>query len=179
MRLTHDRVAFTLVELLTVIAIMAILAGILLPAIHIMRRSAMTRDVESEIHKLVMALDTYKGAQGAYPADALGSYEKNGSTATDWPGQASLDTATMVTRLRAEKLFQFDPERLQGGIYYDRFMDLDEPSANSGFYRYDVIKKGRKVIVLSTGPNLEFDGFGTGAGDSDDITNVDKTDPLK
>jgi prepilin-type N-terminal cleavage/methylation domain-containing protein len=59
--------AFTLIELLAVIAIIAILAGLLLnTAGYIQKKGAMSR-AETEIAALTVALENYKTDNGDYP----------------------------------------------------------------------------------------------------------------
>ena len=59
--------AFTLIELLAVIAIIAILAGLLLnTAGYIQKKGAMSR-AETEIAALTVALENYKTDNGEYP----------------------------------------------------------------------------------------------------------------
>ena len=63
------RSAFTLIEMLTVIAIIGILAGILLPAVRLAQRVARKRVASAGIRNLQIALDQYQLDFGAYPPD--------------------------------------------------------------------------------------------------------------
>jgi prepilin-type N-terminal cleavage/methylation domain-containing protein len=65
------RAAFTLIELLTVISIIAILAGLLVglaPAAGVKMREARVR---AELNQLLVAIDEYKSKYGFYPPDGL------------------------------------------------------------------------------------------------------------
>lgn len=59
--------AFTLVELLTVIAIIAILAGMLLPVISAVKKKALVMRATAEMTDLVTAIQAYDQAYGRFP----------------------------------------------------------------------------------------------------------------
>ncbi|MCU0788173.1 MAG: type II secretion system GspH family protein, partial [Verrucomicrobia bacterium] len=63
------RPAFTLIELLVVISIIAILAGILLPAAMGVKNKAALKRVEGELGRVEQAIATYKIDKGFYPPD--------------------------------------------------------------------------------------------------------------
>jgi prepilin-type N-terminal cleavage/methylation domain-containing protein len=61
------RGAFTLVELLIVLAIIVVLIGILIPVVGKVRKSARTATVQNQLNVLVSQIENYHGDQGAYP----------------------------------------------------------------------------------------------------------------
>jgi prepilin-type N-terminal cleavage/methylation domain-containing protein len=61
------RRAFTLLELLVVISIIAGLAALLVPIISIARNAARTAKCKTLMAQISAALDTYKNASGSYP----------------------------------------------------------------------------------------------------------------
>ena len=61
--------AMTMVEMVTVIAIIAVLAGILLPALSKARQTARETRAASDIHQLEVALRMYAEDCGLYPPD--------------------------------------------------------------------------------------------------------------
>jgi prepilin-type N-terminal cleavage/methylation domain-containing protein len=63
----NNRKAFTLVELLVVIGIIAILAGLLLPAVNHMRRSAQIIGQKADFQTIASALEQYRADFGDYP----------------------------------------------------------------------------------------------------------------
>jgi prepilin-type N-terminal cleavage/methylation domain-containing protein len=62
--------AFTLVEMLVVISIIAVLAGMLLPAISSAKISAQKTQVKLEINQLATAIQNYDSAYGRFPVSA-------------------------------------------------------------------------------------------------------------
>ncbi len=67
-----QRNAFTLVEMLTVIIIIGILAGLMLVAFGAARTRARATTIKMEISQLDMALENYKQQYGDYPPDFAG-----------------------------------------------------------------------------------------------------------
>ena len=61
------RAAFTLVELLTVIAIIGILAALLLPVLSAVKRSAQKVKAQTEMQALATAIQAYDSAYGRFP----------------------------------------------------------------------------------------------------------------
>jgi len=59
--------AFTLVELLIVIAIIGVLAGFLFPVLKMVKAAQYKKVARGELEYLATALENYKGKYGAYP----------------------------------------------------------------------------------------------------------------
>jgi type II secretory pathway pseudopilin PulG len=62
-----NEMAFTLVELLTVIAIIVVLAALLLPAGALVKKHAIIHATQAQMAQLETAIDRYKSAYGFYP----------------------------------------------------------------------------------------------------------------
>lgn len=80
------KTGFTLVELLTVIAIIAILMGILFPTIGSAIESAKKAQAKNDTIQIVTAVKGYFTEYGKYPSVTGASYAtaSSGSNATDW-----------------------------------------------------------------------------------------------
>ena len=63
----HATKAFTLIELLMVIAIIGILAGILIPTVGAVRKQANIAASKSQISQYITAIQQFKGEYGYYP----------------------------------------------------------------------------------------------------------------
>lgn len=68
MNRTSRRKAFTLIELLTVMAIITLLIGILTPALGAARDKARTTAVRAQINAMEVGLESFQGDEGKYPA---------------------------------------------------------------------------------------------------------------
>lgn len=72
---TTDKRGFTLVELIIVVMIIAMLAGMVLPAVLRARGNAQVAQVATEIKALDAALSDFKATFGVYPPSSITLYE--------------------------------------------------------------------------------------------------------
>ncbi len=68
---SRDR-AFTLIEMLVVIAIIAILAALIFPAGEAIKKGATLRRARAELGQVELAINSYKAKYGHYPPDNAG-----------------------------------------------------------------------------------------------------------
>jgi prepilin-type N-terminal cleavage/methylation domain-containing protein len=101
------RRAFTLVELLVVISIIAVLAAFLIPVAGSVARSRKISVAQSELQQIETALENYKAKYGAYPPSNTNNpavnqlyYELSGTTnviAGGVPSYQTVDAASTVS----------------------------------------------------------------------------------
>lgn len=112
MKKNQDK-GFTLVELLIVIVILGILSAVVVVSVGGVRGSAQKRACEVEYRALVTAVETYRAAEGSYPAseaDLVDKYIKTQSTMWDYatatggyainaatPAKCSIDSNGVIT----------------------------------------------------------------------------------
>lgn len=60
---------FTLIELITVVAIIGVLAALTFPAVQTVRVNAARKKAKAELHRVQTAIDAYKAHHGFYPPD--------------------------------------------------------------------------------------------------------------
>ncbi len=79
------RRAFTLVELLTVIAIIGILTGLLLPAVQVVRESARRVACQNKIRQIAIGLENFHSQRNRYP---YGWNQEHGGGDSGWSWMA-------------------------------------------------------------------------------------------
>ena len=82
---TRTVCAFTLLELLSVIAIIGILAALLFPGFSAARRSATKAKTKVQFAQWTAAIESFRGEYGYYPLFDAGGLVNGGATATDHP----------------------------------------------------------------------------------------------
>jgi prepilin-type N-terminal cleavage/methylation domain-containing protein len=85
MKMIYNKKAFTLIELLMVIAIIGILAGILIPTVGAVRKQANIAASKVQLSNYVTAIQMFKGEYGFYPfADGADvNFQLNSGTNND------------------------------------------------------------------------------------------------
>jgi prepilin-type N-terminal cleavage/methylation domain-containing protein len=111
--------AFTLIELLTVIAIMGVLAALILPVMGAVKKHQYLYNTQAEMAQLETAIDRYKAAYGFYPpspttppaAGTPGSYvnqlyyELVGTTNNNNASYQTLDGSALIDVVQVPKAF--------------------------------------------------------------------------
>lgn len=142
--------AFTLVELLTVIAVIAIIAAFLLPLATTVKRQAYIHSTQAEMSQLETAIERYKSAYGFYPPGSVHGpltnqlyFELLGTTNISGSFQ-TLDGSALITPAEATTLF---------GV--SGFMNCNKPNADESAPRaQDFLPdmKTNQIAVFTTNP---------------------------
>lgn len=120
-----NKKGFTLVELLTVVAVISILIGILMPALNSSRIRAQRAEVKVTVKQLSQALKAYETDEGVFPPHGEGASE--GTIYTYWDealiNYLDGDTATSAAGGggSATQYFEFQEEFIEGSTYVDVF----------------------------------------------------------
>jgi len=129
---------FTIVELLTTLAIIAMLVGLLLPALSMVRNNARTAKQKAHFTSLDMALTAFRNDYGDYPP-------------SDWGTGLYMDPTYCGAQKLAEALLGWDLL----GFHPDSHWQADGRST-TGYYFYDVTnpydmdKRAGRYLELST-----------------------------
>lgn len=108
-RIQNDS-AFTLIELLTVIAIIGVLAALLFPVFSAVKKHALINHADAEMAQLETAIESYKAAYGFYPPSNTNNvainqlyYELTGTTNLDSVQEiyTTLDGGSTITNVNS------------------------------------------------------------------------------
>ena len=133
---------FTIVELLTVISVIAILIGLVVPSLNHVRNKARDVQQNAQFHSIAVALEMFRNDEEYYPESHSGSnYEITGSH-------------ILAEALVGRDLQGFDPK--------STFNPDDDYAADAGVDKpYDVSATGKTVsLARRKGPYLNMDRGG-------------------
>jgi type II secretory pathway pseudopilin PulG len=178
--------AFTVVELLIVMAIILILAGLILATSSYVQKKGYRSRAEAEIAAMSAALENYKADNGIYPSDAdtkaLKPNAKGDPTQSEYQ-KASLSLYKLVSgdadndasRIAESKsYFNFKPNQLSPQAQNLAVTYIRDPFGNS--YGYSTVKAS--VPSGTDGYNPTFDLWSTG-GTIDSTTSPTQTQWIK
>lgn len=139
MKITSPRTSgFTLVELLTVIAIIAVLMGLLFPTIGAVKESARKAQAKNDVTQLATAVRAYYTEYGRYPTDGTSDTE--------------IDMTTLIPILQGTETT--DPKLNPREIVF--FEGKQDTSESGG--RYGIQEDGDFLDPWSSTYKLEVDG---------------------
>jgi prepilin-type N-terminal cleavage/methylation domain-containing protein len=167
MNSNSKRSAFTLIELLTVMAIITLLIGILTPALGAARDNARKTAIKAQLNAMEVGLESFHGDEGKYPPSNANFYAKDPSNPattdlTDLWEVANSQTVLMqgaqllVDALVGRDLLGYDPRA--GTV-----LGAGSPNVES---RWDSQRDRRQPYIpvdgvdLSSADKLPEDGYG-------------------
>ena len=134
--------AFTLVELLTVIAIISVLAGLTLGSVSLARKFGDRKATEQEIQMLVAAANRYNTERGDYPPSTLGALKVKGNNRNE--GIEALILAVQSRKkggpyhdeFKADRLENRDADRMAPKEFADLKKSLDLAIGTDALFEY-------------------------------------------
>lgn len=112
-------VAFTLIELLAVITIIGILAGLTLGAAGAVRRHGATSTAKAEVAALQAACDRYYADYNAYPIGTADPTKTNNPTGSTTLFTNLLGSATLTNAPTSKRYFEPKPAMVSGNYFID------------------------------------------------------------
>lgn len=110
----NNRKAFTLIELLTVIAIIGILAGIIVPTVGAVRERANVAKTKSMFSQWVGAIELYRQEYGYYPNIGSGTDSRTINIASESTAFVSTMQGTnTTTNPRGVRFFSFSEDSFE------------------------------------------------------------------
>lgn len=128
--------AFTLIELLTVIAIIAILMGLLFPAIGVVKESARKAQARNDCVNIVAAVKQYYAEYGKYPTVTDTPSTTNEDTIIGGPeANSQIDNNALFNTLRAipqglNDQHKYNPRRV---VFFEGKAVTDIQAPRAGF----------------------------------------------
>ncbi len=115
---SRNKRAFTIVELLTIMSIIVILMGLLLPALNKVKRYAKEVKQKAQFHSIDVAMELFNTEHDDYPESGA----LDGSGTTDYCGAMKLCEAMMGQDLMGyhpDSVFNWDGTDAEGNQIYD------------------------------------------------------------
>ncbi len=158
----NNRKAFTLIEMLIVLAIIALLVGILLPSITMVRKQAKETAQKAQFAAIDMALDAFKQDYGDYPPSKSNVYSFN------YCGTQQLTEALLGMDLRGfnpDSVFRWDG--LDAGLTRDLYGNATLPerrgpyleAAKTGVFHLNIRNAGASDGLYDPANIPFFDSF--------------------
>ena len=138
MRSTRMSGAFTLVELLVVIAVIGILVALLLPAVQAAREAARRTQCSNNLHQIGIAMHNYHGVNGRFP---IGQFDWMSSWG--WEGRFQGSGTSMMGHTYFVQLLPY-VEKSQLWEVYRPLMDI--PNHASGVLNFGGMREWRNHV---------------------------------
>ncbi|MCJ7778357.1 MAG: type II secretion system GspH family protein [Sedimentisphaerales bacterium] len=152
METERKKKGFTIVELLTVMAIIALLLGILAPALRMVRRIAKDVGQKAQFHSIDVALETYSGETEQYPDSTIRPSIGGEPTGS---GPFTVGAHHLAEALLGRDMLGFDP-----WTHWDAEIDKSDPdiyAAKPPSLKASTNEEVTKSLDRRKGPYLSSD----------------------
>ncbi|MDR1283699.1 MAG: DUF1559 domain-containing protein [Opitutaceae bacterium] len=158
-----DRRAFTLVELLTVIAIIGILAGMIIPVTIRARDAARNAKCKGNLRALCLATNLYMNETGTFPPHQI---DGSGS----WPqrlnpyltGRQSTERGEVYACPSQPNRALFNDGRYRRGYTANRILWVNTATQSTPIVRVSAVQRLSEVFLLSDGTQSAIAADGSG-----------------
>ncbi len=137
--------AFTLIELLTVIAIIAVLAAILFPLAGTAREQARAADCQTKMHQMYVAARVYQEDEGGFPPALMGYVE---TPVTDAACTSDPPVPRMIPYTGSGSYVSSD-QLINGFLYREQVKDV------ASFKCPDTTAANGRVVTVAHFPNSQ------------------------
>jgi prepilin-type N-terminal cleavage/methylation domain-containing protein len=153
----HRPAAFTLVELLVVVAIIGVLVALLLPAVQAARESARRSQCQNNLRQLGIALNSYAEARRRYPIGVQGGIGSNIDDGYGWATQLlpPLEQQTLYRQLHDKQAVTNSGTMPYPGIIERHFRTAGR-----------IIAGGDTVLTVFRCPSSQLPSHATNMGSS-------------
>src|SRR4029077_685586 len=161
----RSKASFTVIELLLVIAIIIILAGLILSTVgYVQKKGARSRS-EAEIAAMSAALESYKADNGIYPRDATATDKLDPAATINSANYASASlylykqlsgdtSANRQPAAGAKTYFAFKPNQLSPTDQTQSVTSVRDPFGNS--YGYSTAKAANPSGTIGNNPTFDL-----------------------
>jgi type II secretory pathway pseudopilin PulG len=143
--------AFTVVELLIVITIIIVLAGLILSTVGYVQNKGARSRAEAEIAAMSAALENYKADNGVYPRGKSVSTPPSGSPAYSVAANGTDDLDARTNTDSTQKIYQDASRYLYEQLSGDQNLDL---AAESGNKTYVTFKPAMLAVIKDSNGNI-------------------------
>lgn len=143
---TDHKRGFTLIEILVVIAILAVLAGILLPTLRNAMLKAKISGIRQELSNLALAIESYAIDKGEYPENCM---ENSAWTSELYPWYIKqlIDNGDLTEKAGREYKDPFAPRHWDKRRHFYSYCRMDKDKKGQGIPSTD------SFVVFSVGPD--------------------------